>query len=93
MTTAQANSAPSRRLWIETVGCQMNVHDSQRMDEVMATAGFDRAEDDADADIVILPAEIDMDEHPDYVHVALGTIREKVRRMIAARKAVNGNGR
>ena len=46
-----------------------------------------------DADIVILPAEIDMDEHPDYVHVALGTIREKVRRMIAARKAVNGNGR
>lgn len=46
-----------------------------------------------DADIVILPAEIDMDEHPDYVHVALGTIREKVRRMIAARKAMNGNSR
>lgn len=39
-----------------------------------------------DADIVILPAEIDMYEHPDYVHVAAGTIREKVRRMIAARK-------
>lgn len=39
-----------------------------------------------DADIVILPAEIDMHEHPDYVHVAAGTIREKVRRMIAARK-------
>lgn len=38
-----------------------------------------------DADIVILPAEIDMHEHPDYVHVAAGTIREKVRRMIAAR--------
>ncbi len=40
----------------------------------------------ADADIVILPAEIDMYEHPDYVHVAAGTIREKVRRMVAARK-------
>ncbi len=39
----------------------------------------------ADADIVTLPAEIDMYEHPDYVHVAAGTIREKVRRMIAAR--------
>jgi deoxyadenosine/deoxycytidine kinase len=39
-----------------------------------------------DADIVILPAEIDMHEHPDYVHVAAGTIREKVRRMIAARE-------
>lgn len=39
----------------------------------------------SDADLVILPAEIDMYEHPDYVHVAAGTIREKVRRMIAAR--------
>lgn len=41
-----------------------------------------------DSDIVTLPAEIDMYEHPDYVHVAAGTIREKVRRMVAARKAV-----
>ncbi len=39
-----------------------------------------------DADIIILPAEIDMYEHPDYVHVAAGTIREKIRRMIAARR-------
>jgi deoxyadenosine/deoxycytidine kinase len=39
-----------------------------------------------DADIVILPAEIDMYEHPDYVHVAAATIREKVRRMVAARR-------
>lgn len=39
-----------------------------------------------DADIVILPAEIDMYEHPDYVHVAAGTIREKVRGMIATRR-------
>lgn len=38
-----------------------------------------------DADIIILPAEIDMYEHPDYVHVAAGMIREKVRRMVAAR--------
>lgn len=40
-----------------------------------------------DADILILPAEIDMYDHPDYVHVAAATIREKVRRMTAARKA------
>lgn len=39
-----------------------------------------------DADIITLPAEIDMSEHPDYVHVAAGTIREKVRRMIASRR-------
>lgn len=46
-----------------------------------------------DADIIILPAEIDMYEHPDYVHVAAATIREKVRRMaVARRKAYDGNG-
>ncbi len=39
-----------------------------------------------DADLMTLPAEIDMNEHPDYVHVAAGTIREKVRRMIASRR-------
>jgi len=39
-----------------------------------------------DSDILVLPAEIDMYEHPDYVHVAAGTIREKIRRMIATRK-------
>lgn len=39
-----------------------------------------------DIDLIILPAEIDMEEHPDYVHVAAATIREKVRRMIAARR-------
>jgi deoxyadenosine/deoxycytidine kinase len=39
-----------------------------------------------DADLITLPAEIDMNEHPDYVHVAAGTIREKIRRMLAARQ-------
>jgi deoxyadenosine/deoxycytidine kinase len=38
-----------------------------------------------DADLLTLPAEIDMGQHPDYVHVAAGTIREKVRRMILSR--------
>jgi deoxyadenosine/deoxycytidine kinase len=39
-----------------------------------------------DADLLTLPADIDMLAHPDYVHVAAGTIREKVRRMVASRR-------
>ena len=39
---------------VTTFGCQMNVHDSQRMDEVMSNAGFTRAEGEEEADIVIL---------------------------------------
>lgn len=41
-----------------------------------------------DSDLITLPADIDIHEHPDYVHVAAGMIREKVRRMVAARKQV-----
>lgn len=33
-------------------------------------------------ELLILPAEIDMSVHPDYVHVIAGTIREKVRKML-----------
>jgi hypothetical protein len=40
-----------------------------------------------DSDMVSLPAEIDMHDHPDYVHVAAGTIREKVRKMVTARRS------
>lgn len=41
-----------------------------------------------DAELLTLPADIDMEEHPDYVHVVAGTIREKVRRMISARRSI-----
>lgn len=38
-----------------------------------------------DAELLTIPAEIDMRTHPDYVHVIAGMIREKVRRMNQAR--------
>src|SRR5215212_69248 len=39
---------------VTTFGCQMNVHDSQRMEEVLKNAGLARVEDEGEADIVIL---------------------------------------
>ena len=42
------------RFHILTFGCQMNVHDSSRMAEVMVLFGFEAAETVEDADIVIL---------------------------------------
>jgi tRNA-2-methylthio-N6-dimethylallyladenosine synthase len=39
---------------VTTFGCQMNVHDSQRMEEVLQGAGFRRVDAEADADIVVL---------------------------------------
>ncbi|AKT39262.1 tRNA (N6-isopentenyl adenosine(37)-C2)-methylthiotransferase MiaB [Chondromyces crocatus] len=42
------------RYAITTFGCQMNVHDSERMREVLRSAGYAEAEGPADADVLVL---------------------------------------
>ncbi len=44
----------SRKYLIETYGCQMNVHDSERMAGLLEQAGYERTSDDRDADVVLI---------------------------------------
>ena len=44
----------ARKYLIETSGCQMNVHDSERMAGLLEQAGFEEAADAADADVVVI---------------------------------------
>jgi tRNA-2-methylthio-N6-dimethylallyladenosine synthase len=44
----------ARKYLIETFGCQMNVHDSERMAGLLEQAGFEATEDPDDADVVVL---------------------------------------
>ncbi len=44
----------ARKYLIETFGCQMNVHDSERMAGLLEQAGFEPAEDAVDADVVVI---------------------------------------
>jgi tRNA-2-methylthio-N6-dimethylallyladenosine synthase len=44
----------TKRLFIATYGCQMNVYDSTRMAELLAPLGFCRTQTPEDADLVIL---------------------------------------
>ncbi|HEY0650253.1 tRNA (N6-isopentenyl adenosine(37)-C2)-methylthiotransferase MiaB [Phenylobacterium sp.] len=46
--------APSKRLYIKTYGCQMNVYDSERMADVLAPLGYGMTDDPAGADLVVL---------------------------------------
>src|SRR5262247_17413 len=39
---------------IETFGCQMNHHDSERMAGLLEEAGYDRTDDDRDADVIVI---------------------------------------
>jgi len=44
----------NRRYWIETWGCQMNEHDSEKLSGALEGLGYERAGGPADADLVLL---------------------------------------
>jgi tRNA-2-methylthio-N6-dimethylallyladenosine synthase len=44
----------ARKYLIETYGCQMNVHDSERMAGLLEQAGYEPTTDDRDADVVLI---------------------------------------
>ena len=44
----------AKKYLIETYGCQMNVHDSERMAGLLEQAGFEATDADEDADLVVI---------------------------------------
>ncbi|SHG50123.1 tRNA (N6-isopentenyl adenosine(37)-C2)-methylthiotransferase MiaB [Cognatishimia maritima] len=46
--------ADTKKLFIKTYGCQMNVYDSERMAEAMGGAGYETTETPEDADMILL---------------------------------------
>ena len=44
----------ARKYLIETFGCQMNFHDSERMAGLLEQAGYEATDDDRDADVVVI---------------------------------------
>lgn len=49
-----AASLAPKRIYIDTFGCQMNMHDSQRMVSLMAAEGYVPTETPDDADLIVL---------------------------------------
>jgi tRNA-2-methylthio-N6-dimethylallyladenosine synthase len=50
----QDGAAPDARTYqVRTYGCQMNVHDSERLSGLLDAAGYRRAGEDEDADVVV----------------------------------------
>jgi tRNA-2-methylthio-N6-dimethylallyladenosine synthase len=44
----------SKKYLIETFGCQMNFHDSERMAGLLEQAGYESTEDDREADVIVI---------------------------------------
>ncbi|MEY9848579.1 tRNA-2-methylthio-N6-dimethylallyladenosine synthase [Streptacidiphilus sp. BW17] len=53
MGTAEASADTSKTYDIRTYGCQMNVHDSERLSGLLEDAGYVRAAEGGDADVVV----------------------------------------
>jgi tRNA-2-methylthio-N6-dimethylallyladenosine synthase len=71
----------AKRLWIETVGCQMNVLDSELVVAALRRQGWELARDGAEADAVFYNTCSVRQHAEDKVYSALGRIRlEKAKR-------------
>ena len=49
----EPGSAGGRTYQVRTYGCQMNVHDSERLAGLLDAAGYRRAPEGTDADVVV----------------------------------------
>jgi tRNA-2-methylthio-N6-dimethylallyladenosine synthase len=65
----------ARRYLIETFGCQMNFHDSERMAGLLEAAGYEAASEVADADVVILNTCTVRERAEDKIVSRIGEIR------------------
>ena len=44
----------AKKYLIETFGCQMNFHDSERMEGLLEEAGYELTDDDTEADVLVI---------------------------------------
>src|SRR5918992_2287463 len=64
-----------RKYFIETFGCQMNVHDSERMAGLLDRAGLEPAAHDTDADVIVINTCSVREHAEDKLYTRLGELR------------------
>src|SRR5260221_4087194 len=60
---------------VETFGCQMNQHDSERMAGLLEQAGYERTADDRDADVIVINTCSVREKAEEKLYTRLGEIR------------------
>jgi tRNA-2-methylthio-N6-dimethylallyladenosine synthase len=78
--------APTKRLYIKTYGCQMNVYDSERMADVLRPLGYGLTTAAEGADLVVLNTCHIREKATEKVYSELGQIK----RLKAAKAAAGG---
>ena len=70
------NAPASKKLFIRTYGCQMNVYDSERMTEALTGAGYEAVDTPDDADLVLLNTCHIREKAAEKVYSELGRMRK-----------------
>lgn len=65
---------------IETFGCQMNVHDSERLAGLLEQAGYEPTDDETDADVIVINTCSVRERAEEKLYARLGEIRTAVER-------------
>jgi tRNA-2-methylthio-N6-dimethylallyladenosine synthase len=68
-----------KKFYIETFGCQMNAHDSRRIEEVLEAAGWARADAEGDADLVLFNTCSVREKAEHKLRSAVGWLRDRKR--------------
>jgi tRNA-2-methylthio-N6-dimethylallyladenosine synthase len=66
----------ARKYLIETFGCQMNIHDSERMAGLLEQAGYEATADDRDADVIVINTCSVRERAEEKLFTRLGEIRQ-----------------
>jgi tRNA-2-methylthio-N6-dimethylallyladenosine synthase len=66
----------ARKYLIETFGCQMNVHDSERMAGLLEQAGYEATSEASDADVVVINTCSVRERAEDKLYTRLGELRQ-----------------
>jgi tRNA-2-methylthio-N6-dimethylallyladenosine synthase len=65
----------AKKYLIETFGCQMNVHDSERMAGLLDQAGYERTTEDGDADVIVINTCSVREHAEEKLYTRLGELR------------------
>jgi tRNA-2-methylthio-N6-dimethylallyladenosine synthase len=87
---APAAPAATRTYQIRTFGCQMNVHDSERLAGLLEEAGYRRAEPDATPDVVVFNTCAVRENADNRLYGNLGHLRPEKDRRPGMQIAVGG---
>ena len=82
-------SAPEKRLYIKTYGCQMNVYDSERMADVLRPLGYAVTDQPEGADLVVLNTCHIREKATEKVYSELGQLKLMKRRKADAGGSMN----